>query len=98
MDQKTKNLYLWRLKLKNKIVNCSCIIMLIIGICLVTMSTSTINSVFQINMSTLNVYYIVTLGIILIILSAVISLLNDLLQSIFKKKTAKSQNYNHKNQ
>lgn len=72
--------------------------MLIIGICLVTMSTSTINSVFQINMSTLNVYYIVTLGIILIILSAVISLLNDLLQSIFKKKTAKSQNYNHKNQ
>lgn len=84
--------------MKNKIVNCSCIIMLIIGICLVTMSTSTINSVFQINMSTLNVYYIVTLGIILIILSAVISLLNDLLQSIFKKKTAKSQNYNHKNQ
>lgn len=72
--------------------------MLIIGICLVTMSTSTINSVFQINMSTLNVYYIVTLGIILIILSAVISLLNDLLQSIFKKKTAKPQNYNHKNQ
>ena len=73
--------------------------MLIIGICLVTMSnTSTINlsAVFQINLSTLDVNYIVTLGIILIILSAVISLLNDLLQSIFKKKTAKSQNYNQK--
>ncbi len=75
--------------------------MLIIGICLVTMSnTSTIslNYVFHLNISTLDVYYIVTLGIILIILSAVISLLNDLLQSIFKKKTAKLQNYNHKNQ
>ena len=75
--------------------------MLIIGICLVTMSnTSTIslNYVFHLNISTLDVYYIVTHGIILIILSAVISLLNDLLQSIFKKKTAKSQNYNHKNQ
>lgn len=74
--------------------------MLIIGICLVTMSnTSTIslNSVFHLNLSTLDVYYIVTLGIILIIFSAVTSLLNDLLQSIFKKKTAKFQNYNHKN-
>lgn len=66
--------------------------MLIIGICLVTMpntSTVSLNSVFHLNLSTLDVSYIVTLGIILIILSAVISLLNDSLQSIFKKKNCK---------
>lgn len=74
--------------------------MLIIGIFLIIIpkSITNPNTVFKLNISTLNVYYIIVFGVILIILSAVISLLNNSLKNIFTKTTAKPQYYNHKNQ